>query len=102
MIGKPIPAVRGKLLALAAGFLALTWTTSFTRAQTSPGGGSSGAKPSSGFADGSPIEDPAVTPAGCSSCGGGGGLIGKHDDISIPAGVVNGGCGSGGCGNCGC
>jgi hypothetical protein len=107
MIGKPIPAVRGKVLALAAGFFALTWTVSSASAQSSPGpvfaGGAAETKatPAGGIVEGTPVEDSAVTPAGCASCGGGT----NYGELGIPAGVVGGGCGScgsGGCGSCGC
>lgn len=105
MIGKPTPAVRGKMLAMAAGFFALAWAASSAPAQTSAGPVfGSGATPDAkattgGFAEGTPVEDSAVTPAGCASCGGGG-LMSKGE--GIPAGVVNGGCGPNGCGSCGC
>ena len=71
MIGKPIPAVRGKLLALTAGVLALTWTVSSASAQSSPGpvfaGGAAPdakATPSSGFAEGTSSRTrPSLPPA---------------------------------------
>lgn len=107
MIGKPIPAVRGTMLALAAGFFALAWTSS-APAQSVPGpvfaGGSTPetkATTTTGFAEGTPVDDSAVTPAGCASCGGGT----RYGELGIPAGVVGGGCnscGNGGCGSCGC
>jgi hypothetical protein len=106
MIGKPPPAVRGTLLALAAGFLAAGWSVTPANAQTPPttvpavatSTGSSGANvvPATGFASqGIPVD--SIVPVGCASCSGmGGTMAGPVGGCSS----CGGGGGDGGCPSC--